>query len=97
MNVSSTGINQHTTRFGNTYYYGSKSVSNDDGTRSAKAGFVAWDKGSDGQIDAAATAAGAMGPNGAVAAAGVVGPNGNTAAAGFATNYEAAWVWKKYN
>lgn len=97
MNISSTGINQHTTRRGNTLYYGSKSASNEAGTRAAGAGFVAWDKGSDGQLDGVAAAAGAVGPNGAVAAKGVVGPNGNKMAAGFATNYEAAKVWKKYN
>lgn len=95
MNVSSTGIKQHTTRGGNTIYFGAKGVSNEAGTRGAAGRFVAVDKGSDGSIDAAKGGFVAAGPNGAVGARAAIGPNGYKAAA-FATNYENAKVWKKY-
>lgn len=107
MQVNTTGINSYTGRAGNTWYYGSGSATNDAGTRGIAGKGVAFDHGSDGDIDAAAGGFVAAGPNGAVVGGAAAGPNGAVAGRTFtgpngrgaavaATNYEMAGIWRGY-
>lgn len=95
MNVNQLPTQSYTGRRGNTVYWGGATATSNDGTRAAGAGYIAFDKGSDGQLDAGLAFGGAVGPRGAVGGVAGFGPNGQGAGA-IATNGEAYKTWSRY-
>lgn len=88
-------VQSHTTRRGNTFYWGGASAVSNDGTRGAARGFLAFDQGSDGTIDGGLRARGAAGPHGAIGRVAGFGPH-HAGAAGIATNGEAVKTWSRF-
>lgn len=95
MNVNQLPTQSYTGRRGNTVYWGGASATNDAGTRGAGVGYIGFDRGSDGSLDAGLAFGAAAGPNGVVGGAAAFGPNAHGGKA-FATNGEAARVWSRY-